>query len=156
MGDGWLVTHILGWWGLKFIPTQGPFFQGEIIHVTRGDNNKIAKIQWQNFKNLLLQNRWDNFNQTWHNAPLIEGDSNLFKWRTIKFSWSKWWVFFFSYSTLWYNHMNCFLRWAMWRMNPLLKNHRITYRCIKKTYTCISIPYSMNSSFVFTKMFLLI
>ena len=28
---------------------------------------------------LLLQNHWDNFNQTWHKASLGEGDSSLFK-----------------------------------------------------------------------------
>ena len=35
---------------------------------------------------LLLQNHWANFNQTWHKASLGEGDSSLFKWRTISFS----------------------------------------------------------------------
>ena len=34
----------------------------------RGDNYKIGKIHWQILKNLLLQNHWVNFNQTWHKA----------------------------------------------------------------------------------------
>ena len=38
------------------------------------------------FKNLLLQNHWANFNQTWHKASLCEGDINLFKWRAPPFS----------------------------------------------------------------------
>ena len=32
----------------------------------RGDNNKIAKIQWQNFKIFILVNHYVRFNQTWH------------------------------------------------------------------------------------------
>ena len=35
---------------------------------------------------LLLQNNLANFNQTWHNASLVEGDSSLFKWRAPPFS----------------------------------------------------------------------
>ena len=30
--------------------------------------------------NLLFQNHWANFNQTWHKASLGEGDLSLFKW----------------------------------------------------------------------------
>ena len=51
----------------------------------RSDNCEKAKIHWQTFKNLLLQNHWANFNQTLHKASLDEGDSNLFKWRTLLF-----------------------------------------------------------------------
>ena len=39
---------------------------------------------------LLLQNHWTNFNQTWHNASLGEGDSSLFKWRAQPFSKGRW------------------------------------------------------------------
>ena len=39
----------------------------------RGETYEIAKMYWQNFKNLLLKNHWANFNQTWHKAPLGEG-----------------------------------------------------------------------------------
>ena len=39
---------------------------------------------------LLLQNHWVNFNQTWHKAPLGEGDSSLFKWRALPFSKGRW------------------------------------------------------------------
>ena len=50
----------------------------------RGDNYKIAKIYCRIFlKNLVLQNHWAIFNQTWLKASLGEGDSSLFKWRTI-------------------------------------------------------------------------
>ena len=37
-------------------------------------------------KAILLQNHWANFNQTWHKASLSNGDSSLFKWRTLPFS----------------------------------------------------------------------
>ena len=37
---------------------------------------------------LLLQNQWASFNQTWHKSSLCEGDSSLFKWRATPFS--KW------------------------------------------------------------------
>ena len=37
-------------------------------------------------KNLLLQNHWAHFNQTWHKASLGEGDSSLFKWKVQPFS----------------------------------------------------------------------
>ena len=33
------------------------------------------------FKNLLLQNHWANFNQTWHRSFLCKGNSSFFKWR---------------------------------------------------------------------------
>jgi hypothetical protein len=33
----------------------------------------------------LLQNRWANFNQTWHKSSLGKGDSELYKWRTTPF-----------------------------------------------------------------------
>ena len=35
---------------------------------------------------LLLQNRWANFNQTWHKSSLGGGDSKLLKWRGLPFS----------------------------------------------------------------------
>ena len=38
--------------------------------------------------NLLFQNRWANFNQTWHKASVGEGGQSLFKWRAPPFS--KW------------------------------------------------------------------
>ena len=48
----------------------------------RGDNYKNSENTLMKLKNLLLQNHWANFNQTWHQASLGEGDSSLFKWRT--------------------------------------------------------------------------
>ena len=45
-----------------------------IIHIHMPMSNTLTK-----FKNLLLQNHWANFNQTWHKASLGEGDSSLFK-----------------------------------------------------------------------------
>ena len=36
-------------------------------------------------KNLLLQNHWAHFNQTWHKVSLVEENSNLFKWRATPF-----------------------------------------------------------------------
>ena len=36
-------------------------------------------------KNLLLQNHWANFNQTWNKAYLIEGNLGFFKWRAHPF-----------------------------------------------------------------------
>ena len=54
------------------------------IIITKGDNNKKVKKNNDKILNLLLQNRCANFNQTWHNAYLDEGDSSLFKWKTKK------------------------------------------------------------------------
>ena len=45
----------------------------------RGVNKTYSENTLTKFKNLLLQNHWANFNQTWHKASLSEGDSNLFK-----------------------------------------------------------------------------
>ena len=55
-----------------------PLFQGEIIRKSR-------KYTLTKFKNLLLQKRWANFNQTWQKAPLDEGNSSLFKWKAALF-----------------------------------------------------------------------
>ena len=38
------------------------------------------------FKNLLLQNHWASFNQTWHKVSRGERDSSFFKWRAMPFS----------------------------------------------------------------------
>jgi hypothetical protein len=38
----------------------------------RGDNYKKCKNGVGSFKNLLLQNHWANFNQTWHKSSLGE------------------------------------------------------------------------------------
>jgi hypothetical protein len=38
----------------------------------RGDNTERVKIYKEIFKNL-LQNQWNNFNQTWHKSSLGEG-----------------------------------------------------------------------------------
>ena len=35
-----------------------------------------SRNTWTTFKNLLLQNHWANFNQSWHKAYLIKEDSN--------------------------------------------------------------------------------
>ena len=74
-----LAQSILGWRGFKFVHMKGPPF-------SRKDNYEIVKIHWRNLKNLLLQNHWVNFNQTWHKVSLGEGDLNLFKWRAPPFS----------------------------------------------------------------------
>ena len=55
-----------------------PFSKGRKLG---NKKNKLTTV-----KNLLLQNHWANFNQTWHKASLDEGDSSLFKWRTNKLS----------------------------------------------------------------------
>jgi hypothetical protein len=47
----------------------------------RGDNHENRV---ESFKNI-LHNHWANFNQTWHKASLRDGDSELYKWRTIPF-----------------------------------------------------------------------
>ena len=44
----------------------------------RGDNNKVIKIHYQNFKNLHFQNHWAHFNQIYHKASLDKEDSSLF------------------------------------------------------------------------------
>ena len=74
----YFARSILGWREFKFVQIKWPtLFQGEIISKKW---NYIDK-----FKNLLLRNHWANFNQR-HNSFLGEGDSSLFKWRTIQFS----------------------------------------------------------------------
>ena len=74
-----LAQSILGWRGFKFVQMKGPaLFQGEII-------TQIVKNRLTKFKNLLLQNHWANFNQTWHKASVGEGDSCLFKRRAPPF-----------------------------------------------------------------------
>ena len=47
----------------------------------RGDNYEVSKNTLLKLNNLLLQNHWPSFNQTWHKAFLGEGDSILFKSR---------------------------------------------------------------------------
>ena len=55
-----LALSILGLRGFKFVQMKGPaFFQGEMI-----------KKRENNLKNLLLQNHWANFNQTWQKASM--------------------------------------------------------------------------------------
>ena len=57
---------------------KGPaLLQGEII-------TKYWKYI-DEIKNLLLQNHWANFNQTWNKAYLIEGNLGFFKWRAHPF-----------------------------------------------------------------------
>jgi hypothetical protein len=71
---------------IKFC-TNYPWVKGIQVYVNkgpgplqRGDNHKNVKMGWS-FKNLLLQNHWANFNQTWHKSFLSEGDLSLFKGR---------------------------------------------------------------------------
>jgi hypothetical protein len=45
----------------------------------RGDNQKKCKNGVGSFKNLLLQNYWANFNNTWHKSSLGVGDLSLLK-----------------------------------------------------------------------------
>jgi hypothetical protein len=40
----------------------------------RGDNHKNVKMGMGSFKNLLLQNHWANFNQTWNRSSLGKRD----------------------------------------------------------------------------------
>ena len=62
---------------------KGPaLFQGEII-------TKEQQYIYEIKKNRLLQNNWANFNQTWHNSSLGEGESSFFKWRALPFSKGK-------------------------------------------------------------------
>ena len=46
---------------------------GMYVHVSVAVPDHIFRF------NLLLQNHWANFNQTWHKSSLDEGDSSLFK-----------------------------------------------------------------------------
>ena len=74
-----LAQSILRWGGFKFVQMKGPaLFQGEII-------TKKWKLMTK-LKNLLHQNHWAYFNQTWHKASLGKGDSSLFKWRALSSS----------------------------------------------------------------------
>jgi hypothetical protein len=59
--------------GIQACSNKGPGF------LQRGDNHKKCKNGVGSFKNLLLQNDWANFNQTWHKLSLGKGDLNLFK-----------------------------------------------------------------------------
>ena len=53
----------------------------------RGDNYEITTIHWQiQIKKFLLQNCLFNFNQTWHNLSMDEGNSSLLNWRAPPFS----------------------------------------------------------------------
>ena len=45
-----------------------------------------SEITLTTLKNLLLKNRWANFNQTWHKSSFGKGDSSLFKWRDPSYS----------------------------------------------------------------------
>ena len=102
-GDNYEIVKI-HWWNFKIflsrttepfstkLVTKHPWVKGIQVcsnewprPFPRSDNCEKAKIHWQTFKNLLLQNHWANFNQTLHKASLDEGDSNLFKWRTLLF-----------------------------------------------------------------------
>ena len=44
----------------------------------RGDNYQIANIDWQKLINLLLQNHWANFNQTWQKHSWVMGTQVCF------------------------------------------------------------------------------
>ena len=61
--------------------TKHPWVQGNQVcsnegphPFQRGDNYEIVKNTLTKLKNLLLQNHWANFNQTWHKASLCEWD----------------------------------------------------------------------------------
>ena len=51
----------------------------------RGDNWETVKMNWQLFKNLLLQNHRGNFNQTWHKASFGNWNLSLLQWRAMPF-----------------------------------------------------------------------
>ena len=85
----------------------------------RGDNYEIVKIHWQKPPKL-LQNRWANFNQTWHKAFFGEGNSNLFKWRITSFSRGDNYNVLKGYSQNFRIFFSMvFLRWAMWPVGLL-------------------------------------
>ena len=64
-----LAQSICGWRWFKFVQMKGFVnFQGEKI-----TDNEIAKIHWQNFKNLLLKSYWGNFIQTVRKESLCDG-----------------------------------------------------------------------------------
>jgi hypothetical protein len=67
-----LGTHYPWVKGIQVYSNRGP---GPLL---RGDNHKNGM---GSFKNLLLQNHWANFNQTWHKSSLGED-----KWRGLPFS----------------------------------------------------------------------
>ena len=74
-----LSQIMLGWRETKLVQIKGlVLFQGEIITKKQKYIDKIKKK--------FSKNHGANFNQTWHNASLGEGDSSLFKWRTILIS----------------------------------------------------------------------
>ena len=54
-----LAQSILGWRGFKFVQMNGQF-------LSKGRQLGKSKNKLTTFKNLLLQNQWANFNQTWH------------------------------------------------------------------------------------------
>ena len=53
---------------------------------SKGRNIRNSKNTLTNLKNILMQNHWTNFNQTWHKVSLGKGNSSLFKWRAPPFS----------------------------------------------------------------------
>ena len=100
-----LAQSILGWRGFKICSNEGP------RPFPRGDKYESLKLHLRNFKNLLLQNQWANFNQSRHKSFLDEGDSSFFKW--IKSNSHKVNNFFsFSLLMLLYNHM-CLMIWTV-------------------------------------------
>ena len=67
-----LGTKHPGWRWFKFVKERAtPYSKGRSL---QNRENTLIK-----FKNLLLQNHWANFNQTWHKAFLGEGGSSLLK-----------------------------------------------------------------------------
>ena len=72
---------------LVFLGEEDPsLFKWRATPFPKGRQLGNNENKFTTFKNLLLQNYWANFNQTWHKVSLGEGDSSLFKWRAPSFS----------------------------------------------------------------------
>ena len=72
-----LVQSILGEGNSSLFKKRTRPFPKEHIH-------EIVKINWRNLKIFVMAN----FNQILHKVSLGEGDSSLFRWKTIQFSTS--------------------------------------------------------------------
>ena len=85
------------------------------IQIFQMDTNNIENTLTK-FKKL-LQKLWANLNiWIWHKASLGDGNSSLFIWRSIQFSWSSSGFFLLLINVMiivWVYGFEMFLRWAM-------------------------------------------
>ena len=90
-----------------------PWMKG--IQIFQMDTNNIENTLTK-FKRL-LQKLWVNLNiWIWHKASLGDGNSSLFIWRSIQFSWSSSGFFLLLINVMiivWVYGFEMFLRWAM-------------------------------------------